>query len=133
MKIHLLMLVAIAALAGAGCRTQPAEVPLALERALQRGDRASVLALVDSASRPFVEAAMASAPTQKRSPYLLSRAAHPLRLVRTEAGEAGYVVTVEADGQQRDWVLLAENGAWKVDLAATASRRAWDTTVRGFK
>ena len=38
-----------------------------------------------------------------------------------------------SDGVKREWALVEEAGAWKVDLAGTASRRAWDVTYREAK
>ncbi len=114
----------------AACHTPPQDVPGALETALLRQDRRAVLALVDHASQPLVEAALNSVASRKDSPYWLQPAPTPTRVVRTETGEAGLVITLESDGVQRDWALVEEAGAWKVDLAATAARRAWDVSYR---
>ena len=115
------------------CQTPPAQVPVALEAALLRQDRHAVLALVDRASQPLVEAALNSVAKPGASPYWLRPSPTPSRVVHTEPGETGLVVTVEADGVKRDWALVEEGGAWKVDLAATAAHRAWDVTYRDAK
>ena len=116
----------------AGCQRPPEEVPAALEAALAAQDRQAVLALIDRASQPLVEAALVSVARQG-SPYWLAPNATPAHVVKVERGEAGLVLTVEANGVKREWALIQEAGAWKVDLAATAAHRAWDVTFRDGK
>ena len=122
-----------AAFLATACQTSPQDVPGALESALARQDRAAVLACVDRASQPLVEAMLNSVANRQQSPFWLHSHPARTRVVSTERGEAGLVVTVESDGTKRDWALVEEGGAWKVDLAATAARRAWDVTFRDGK
>lgn len=116
-----------------GCQRPPEEVPAALEAALLRQDRAAVLALVDRNSASLVEAALNSVATRKDSPYWLRAKPTASRVVKTERGEAGLLMVVESDGVKREWALVQEGGAWKIDLAATAAHRAWDSSYRESK
>ena len=121
------------AILSSGCQRPPESVPAALEDALSRQDRQAVLALVDHNSAPLVEAALRSVASNKDSPYWLNPHPAATRIVRTERGEAGLLLTVESDGVKREWALVQEGGAWKVDLAATAAHRAWDVSYRESK
>ena len=115
------------------CQARPQDLPASLEDALLRHDRAAALALVDRASQPLVEAAMNSVPKAADSPYWLRATPPPMHVVKTDLGESGLVLTVESEGVKRDWALVVEGGVWKLDLAGTAARRAWDVTYRDGK
>lgn len=130
---RLLLLAPAVALLATGCQTPPQDVPAALEAALLKQDRAAVLALIDRASQPLVQATLDSVAARKNSPYWLQPHPSAMHVVHTEKGDAGLVLTVESDGVKREWALVEEAGAWKVDLAGTASRRAWDVTYREAK
>jgi hypothetical protein len=121
------------------CQSRPEDLPAALESALLRHDRPAALALVDHASQPLIEAAMNSVSTAAESPYWLhpGHPGHagpaPMHVVKSDLGESGLVLTVESEGVKRDWALVQEGGSWKLDLAGTAARRAWDVTYRDGK
>jgi hypothetical protein len=113
------------ALALSGCQGDPAAAVAQLEAALQHGNRSELLGLVTRASRPVVAAAWAAGgPMLAVVPPKV-----PVAVVGVQRGEASAVVTVRAGAGagavQREWVLVPEDGRWRLDLMATSSRRPW--------
>ena len=109
-----------------GCAPTPQELPARLHSALLRHDTAATLQLVSRASQPLLQAAlMVNPPGQP--PYWLASAgaaAEP-HVLSVDQDEASLRMTVEVNGTKRQWILVQEQGAWKLDLAATASARTW--------
>jgi hypothetical protein len=108
-----------------GCQGDPAAVVAQVEVALRHGDRGELLALVTRASRPVVAAAWAAG----GSMLAVTPPKTPVAVVAVQPGEVSAVVTlragVGADAVQREWVLVQEDGRWRLDLMATSSRRPW--------
>lgn len=106
-----------------GCAGEPSEFPARFDRALASGDLAEVLPLLTADSRPLVTALLAS-----RGAAAIGLGAHvkPTQLLAIQPQGTRLVLQVKAGGENRDWVLLEENGAWRLDLAETMVRRPWN-------
>ena len=112
------------ALALASCQSDPARFPARLEAALASRDPAAVEHLLSRASRP-VHAAMASSSQSPLRAFDTVGPARPVRVVSVQQGEGSTVLTVQAGGVQRDWVLVREDGDLRLDLLATSAHRSW--------
>ncbi len=110
----------------AGCQSDPARFPARLEQALASGDPGQVERLLSRASRPL-HAAMASASVPPLRAFDAMAPKRPAKVVGVQQGEGTIVVTVEAGGIQRDWVLVREDGDLRLDLLATSAHRAWSS------
>ena len=108
----------------AGCDDDPAAFPARFDAALATGDARAVAALVTAATRPIVRAAMATAPAG--SPLKLTAPGQRTEVVAVRTGTASAVLDVRAGAETRQWVLVREDGAWRLDLMATSSRRPWE-------
>ena len=95
-----------------------------MEAALASGDGDSIGALLTAATRPIVRAAMATAPAA--SPLATRAPQQPTEVVAVRAGTASVVLDVRAGRETRQWVLVREEGAWRLDLMATSSQRPWE-------
>lgn len=107
------------------CASTPEEIPAELQKALVRHDHRAVLNLIDHNSRPLVEAMLTAKPNHSTDFGLEAAIGQPT-VTKVEQGESGLTLTVAQAGRTREWVLVRESGAWKLDLSATAARRAWD-------
>lgn len=117
------------------CTASPEQFVQQWTAALQSGQPAQILPLVSRSSRPLVSAMLAS-----NAQGLVPSAA--IGQVQIEGWEPdpgldagqGFVVQVRAAGDPtgpvRDWVLVREDGALRLDLQATALRRPWGKAGR---
>jgi hypothetical protein len=108
----------------AACQDSPADFPRRLELALASGSPQQVEPLLTQASRPLFRAMVASAGNGK-GPFHLRATKTPVQVEGVQTGEAGIVVSVRAGGPVREWVLVHEDGALRLDLMATSARRPW--------
>jgi hypothetical protein len=113
-----------------GCATPPEAFVPRFEAALATGQAEQVLPLITAASRPLVGALLAAGPAELRAQAMRT----PLEVVDIRPDDAadagmGFLLQVRPQGQPagitRDWVILQEDGQWRLDLAATALRRPW--------
>jgi hypothetical protein len=108
----------------AACQDEPADFPQRLELALASGSPQQVEPLLTQASRPLFRAMVASAGTGT-GPFRLRATKTPVQVVGVQTGESGIVLSVRAGGPMREWVLVHEDGALRLDLMATSARRPW--------
>lgn len=127
---------AVAAAAGlVACQPTPQTFLTEWSAALQSGKAESILPLVTRESRPLVGALLASG-AQGLVPAIQSGAVAVEGLEPDPAMDVGqgYIVQVRAKGDRtgpvRDWVLVREDGALRLDLQATALRRPWGKAGR---
>lgn len=106
------------------CQDDATAFPERLERALASGSPQQVEPLLTQASRPLVRAMVATSRAGK-GPFALRNPVHPTRVLGMQSGEAGLVLSVGAGGPVREWVLVREDGALRLDLMATSARRPW--------
>ena len=121
-SVRVIQLSACVLLASA-CTQQPSAFPKQLDSALATGQLSAVLPLLTTASRPLL-AALVQARGLAQCGLTMSGKASELQ------GEAAQgsrrVLQMQADGLSRDWVLVHEGGAWRLDLLETAVRRPWN-------
>ncbi len=123
---HVTMLVVLAALLSlSACQDEASTFPQRLERALASGSPTAIEPLLTQASRPHFRAMVASS-SRKGGPFSLGPVRAPSAIVKVQAGEGGTVLSVRAAGVTRDWVLVHEEGALRLDLMATSARRPWN-------
>lgn len=120
----------LAACTATACAQPPETFPERFHAALASGDPAQVTALVERNSRPLVLSMLQVPRGQGPQPYVLPDAPSAVpRVLRIDAGEAALTLTVSDSPdprRSREWVLVREGGDWKLDLTATAARRAWE-------
>ena len=117
------MAIACVACLQTACVHEPAEFVADLEAALSTGDVQAVMPLLTVASRPLVGALV----------QVRGKAGAGLKVPRTRAAVKSLsqqgtrlVLQVQADGLERDWMLVQEGGNWRLDLLETAVRRPWN-------
>ncbi len=111
-----------AALLMVACSDRPEDFAPRFERALRSGQHGPVIALLSRASRPLVQAMWASQSPASR-PFELGHDAQPIEVLGVQPGEASVVLLVKAGGKPRQWALVHEDGAWRLDLMGTWAHR----------
>lgn len=111
-----------------GCADDPGAFLQRFEAAVASGEPARVRPLLTRASRPIFDTLIAAqradgAPAD--GPFDPRPMKQPTRLVDSRPMRGGVVVTVQADGQRSEWVLLEEGGQLRLDLLGTSDRRGW--------
>ena len=125
------------------CTAPPEAFPARIDAALASGDGAAVEALLTRASRPVFAAMQASAEPTGGAPFRIAAPKTPTELVQLQPGENAVVLTVRSGAMAkggamagaggasgpgattREWVVVKEEGEWRLDLMATSARRPW--------
>ena len=111
-------------LGASGCGESPDAFPAAMDAALASGDPAAVSALLTSDSRALLDVMRDAPHPDGRHPFAMHAPKRPTRTVEVLAPDAETRVLRVNDGERDgEWVLRKEAGAWRLDLAASASRR----------
>lgn len=114
----------------AACSGEPTEAAAAralvseFERALHRGDRATLREVVTTESRPAIDA-MALAASADKKPLTFVDATHRVDGLHVR------VLDPNADDRPGAFVVVRENGALRLDLVATAGLSARDEPLPG--
>ena len=111
------------------CQRDPADFAQQFDLAVDSGRSEAVAQFLTVGSRPLFRALCAVRGTAKNSPAALGPRSRPTKLVNVQGGENTFILTVSAGPLQRDWVLVKEEGEFRLDLFATASRRPWDAAA----
>ena len=110
-------------LGAAGCAAPPESIVAEVEGALASGDLERLDAAVTADSRPLL-AAMRAAAIADRSPLQAHAPRRPSRIVAVSpAGTGAVALDLEDDRGRSEWVVRQEGGRWRLDLAASATRR----------
>lgn len=111
------------ALALASCAAGPELLPDRVHAALQSGRVSEALPLVTVASRPYLLALAAA-----RGPGVIGFGPlpQPSAIRKITAQGSRLVLEVAAGNTAREWVLVNEDGQWRIDLLETSVRRPWN-------
>lgn len=112
------------ALSLAGCKDEPATFPARLEAALATRSPHQVEVLLSRASRPLYRAMVASS-QRPDGPFQPLPVRQPVRLTNVQHKDGDVVLTVRSGDTQRDWALVDEEGAWRLDLLKTSAWRPY--------
>lgn len=116
--------VLLCALALSGCGEPPEAFPARMEAALRSGDKEAVRALLSRDSRAMLDTLWDAPHPEGRQPFAIHPPKRPTQLKDVLRQSSDQVVLRVNDGEgDGEWVLRHEAGAWRLDLAATASRR----------
>lgn len=118
------LLLACTALALVGCSPDPAQTVRALDEAMRLDDLPKLLPLLSDRSRYLVEASWRLGDRSK-NPFRLPQGSPPVELGDLIAQSGRTVASVRVGKVQREWVLVQEAGAWRLDVFETALRRPW--------
>lgn len=125
----------LVALLQLGCASGPDAFVQQWQAAVRTGNPKNILPLVSASSRPLVAAMLATGAKD----LVPATQRHALEVVSMQPDDAlepgkGYILQVRAAGDpaspQRDWVLVAEDGGFRLDLQATSLRRPWGRAGR---
>ena len=120
-----------------GCAQEPAEFVANFDKALASKDPAQVARLLTPSSRPIFMAMQHVQPAPPPDPVtaVANEAGHdafvpttpssPTKLVSVRNDGSGIVFRVQADGEEREWLMQMNGGVWQLDLVATSSRSTW--------
>lgn len=125
-----LLALPVLALGLAACQSSPEQTCLALDQALHRRDLDAVHQLVTRASLPAVDVLWRAGQAQG-SPLRLRADAPYLAVKAVRTQGVRQIATVAQGAAEREWVLIAEDGRWRLDLFETALRRPWSDPTRG--
>lgn len=117
-------LAVLAALPTQGCARDPAQTVAAMELAMRQDDLPALLPLLSERSRHLVEASWRLA-DRGNNPFRLPKDSPALEIGALTAQSGRMIATVRAGKAQREWVLVQEAGAWRLDVFETALRRPW--------
>ena len=121
----------------AGCAQQPERFVADFDQALASKDADRVAKMLTPGSRHMLRAlwAVDAAPAPDAATAVANPAGHaafepqppsaPTRFVRAYRDTSGIVFKVEADGEEREWVVRQVGYGWQLDLLATSSRSSW--------
>lgn len=116
--------VVLSLLALAGCGEPPEAFPARMEAALRSGDKEAVRALLSRDSRAMLDTLWDAPHPEGRQPFAMHPPQRPTQLKDVLRQSSDLVVLRVNDGEgDGEWVLRHEAGGWRLDLAATASRR----------
>lgn len=114
-------------LAGAaltGCAAGPETLPTQMHAALAAGDGDAVRALLTVESRALLDTLQDAPHPEGRWPFGLHAPTRPTEVLDVQRPDDSTAVVRLRDGElQGEWVLRREAGSWRLDLAASASRR----------
>ncbi len=125
-----LALLPLALLLTPACQSRPETTCLALDTALHRRDLDAVHHLVSKASQAAIDVLWRAGESEK-SPFHLASTAPKLEVRSMRSQGLRQVVTVAQGKTEREWVLVEEDGEWRVDLFETALRRPWNSPTSG--
>jgi hypothetical protein len=110
----------------AACAGAPEDLPAALDAARAAGDRGAVEQLLTEDSRALL-ATMREAPhPEGRDPFGLHTPMRKLEVLqRTDASDGGVILRVSDGEREAEWIVRQEAGRWRLDLAASSTRRAF--------
>ncbi len=120
----------LALLALPACHTSPEKTCLDLDQALHQRDLQAVHQLVTRASLPAVDV-LWRAGERENSPLRLKAEAPVLSIRSVRSQGVRQIATVAQGPTEREWVLIEEDGRWRLDLFETALRRPWNDPSRG--
>ena len=130
-------LVVASCLVAVSCAQQPEQFVQRFDEALASGDAAAVAQMLTPTSRSLYMAMQQIEPAAPPDPAtaVVSTVGHagfvpsapvvPTRLVAVQKDATGVIFRVEADGQEREWVMQMSGNVWQLDLVATSSRSSW--------
>lgn len=105
------------------CGRSPEQTAQDLDAALRRDDLAAVLPLVSERSRALVQSAWQLGGA--KNPFRLPAGAAAVQIEGVEAQSGRMIAAVRVGNAKREWVLVQEGGAWRLDVFETALRRPW--------
>ncbi|MBI5607933.1 MAG: hypothetical protein HY902_03540 [Deltaproteobacteria bacterium] len=129
MSPRTLAVLPLALLALTACQSTPEQTCLALDQALHRRDLEAVHRLVTRASVPAVDVLWRAGDAQS-SPLRLPAQAPNVTVKAVRSQGVRQIATVARGSVEREWVLLEEDGRWRLDLFETALRRPWSSSAR---
>lgn len=115
------LLGALVTLAVLGCEPGPETFVARFDAAVASGDLAQVLPMLTADSRSLVQALQ----TGGAKPFALPAKVGPTQVVERRRVQRGLLLRVRSGERTASWILVQEGGGWRLDLLATASRRAF--------
>lgn len=107
-----------------GCARDPAQTVTALDLAMRHDDLPALLPMLSERSRQLVEASWQLADRSK-NPFRLPKDSPALEVGSLHAQSGRMIASVSVGKVHREWVLVQEAGAWRLDVFETALRRPW--------